>query len=375
MAPKVVLTTGLTEQQAEDLLRQGALIVFGDQFLDAAQGLSGHTQGVPVMAGQRVADLKLPDTLMAFAIMIFAHTLPGAKGKPGTQSDLAVWKDKLFDRVDFVAGQEPMPAAEFSLTEGTRDVLTQLTWAAPASGNWQGVRSGQLRRIAAQFEARHDRAMLPDGGTSGSSPSGWRRFEHPDGMFSITYPPRWSERRVPGSGAAFSCTSDDGSEMLEVLVMRAGAPRAKDEVAQIAADGMVKDIKSRAGGRVVHRRVVAEGRNGACVSLKSEHHEAGEKYTTDYLFAGAGRDALYVALKCPSARFNANKADFDRACASLTAPWLEGTGHGTLNVQNDERGGAEEPSAPRWLWIVVIAGLMLLAAYLYAAGMLPPETK
>lgn len=159
MSSKVVLTTGLSEQQAEGLLQNGALIVFGDQFLDVATGLSKQGLDVPILAGPRVADLKLPDTLMLFGMMVFAHTLPGPKGKAATQADLAAWKDKLFDRVDFVAGKEPMPAAEFSLTEGTRDVITQLTWAPPASGDWQGVRSGQLRRIASQFEARYDRAQ------------------------------------------------------------------------------------------------------------------------------------------------------------------------------------------------------------------------
>ncbi len=379
MTPKVVLTTSLTEQQAEDMLRQGALIVFGDQFLDVAGGLAKEgMDGVPILAGQRVADLKLPDTLMLFAMLVFAHTLPGPKGKPATQSDLAAWKEKLFDRIDFVVGNEPMPAAEFSLTEGTRDVITQLTWAPPATGDWQGVRSGQVRRIAGQFEARHDLATAPSSEPSDAN-AGWRRFEHPDRMFTITYPTRWSERRVPGSGAAFSCVSSDGAEMMEVLVMQAGKPLVKDELVQIAADGMVKDINDRAGGRLVHRRLVAEGPKGACVSLKGEHTEAGQKLTTDYLFVGAGRDALYVALKCPSSRFDANKTDFDRACASLTTPWLAGTGHGTkgvleARVTRDTPASmrvepeARRSSVARWIGFVVVAGLIALVAYLYTTG-------
>lgn len=384
MTPKVVLTTDLTEQQAEDMLRNGALIVFGDQFLEVAGGLTKEGMpGVPILAGERVADLKLPDTLMLYAMMVFAHTLPGLKGKPATKGDLAAWKEKLFDRVDFVTGQEPMPTAEFSLTEGTRDVITQLTWTPPATGDWQGVRSGQVRRIAGQFETRHDLATASSGDPAGTN-AGWRRFEHPDRMFTISYPTRLTERRVPGSGAAFSCVSSDGAEMMEVLVMQAGKPLAKDELVQIAADGMVKDIDSRAGGRLVHRRRVAEGPKGACVSLKGEHTEAGQKFTTDYLFVGAGRDALYVALKCPSSRFDANKADFDRACASLTTPWLAGTGHGTKGVSEARvtrdtpasmrvEPEARRSSGARWVGLVVLIGLIALTGYLYATDALPPE--
>jgi hypothetical protein len=342
---KVVLTSSLTEQQAADMLAQGGVVVFGDQFVDAAAEFAKQVSGTPVLSGQRVADLKLTDTLMLYAVMVFAHTLPGGDGRPATQAELAAWKDKLFDRVDFIAGDEPMPNAEFALSEGTRDVTTILTWMAPATGDWQGVRTGQLRRIATQFEARHDRAMA-SGGASAAAPSGWRRFDHPDGLFSINYPSRMSEGRSLESGAALSCRSSDGREMIEVLVMEAGGQRHGDEVAQIAADGMVKDITSRPNGRVVHRQVTATGARGDCINLVGEHHEAGETYATEYLFVGAGRHALYVALKCPASRFAACKPEFDAACASLTTPWTDSTGHNGRPGQSEPRYSQAPPPVP-----------------------------
>ena len=90
-----------------------------------------------------------------------------------------------------------------------------------------------------------------------------------------------------------------------------------------------------------------------------------------------------MALKCPSARFNANKADFDRACASLTTPWLAGTGHGTQGVvearvtRDTPSSMRVEPEARRSsaaLWVgLVVLGLIGVGAYLYATGALPPE--
>jgi len=328
MPPKVVLSQNLSPEQKEQALGNGAALVFGSDFIETAAEVAKVAGGQgAVFAGECFEELDLPDTVMIWAILVYAHRMPGPPDKAATDADLKAWRDRLFDRVDFVKDDEPMPKVEMNLLKGTREVTLQLLWMPPGQGNWHGVYTDQIKRIAGQFEARYNNAVSPPKAAALPG-SNWQHYAHPDSLFSIAHPGRWPEVPTVSDGASLSCRSGDGGELLEVVVGKAEKQPAQGDIADIFADGAVLQIKSFANARILDRKVVARGTGGRCISVLAEHRENGHQLRSEYYIVSAGRDGLYVALKCLASRYSSAKLDFDKACASLATPWISATGHG-----------------------------------------------
>jgi hypothetical protein len=310
-------------------LSSGAMILFGqdpEQSMASLNVAGGSDYNV--ILGERAEDLVLPPTIMLWAILIFMHLMPGIKDRGPSQQEQEKWRDILFDRLLFFKGSEPVPKIEFLANPKAPEIILMLTWNAPAEGDWQGVHTNQIKRVAVALDRRYLRALRPP--VSGQDLPGpdWMRFEHPDELFSLAHPKRWRQVPSVSRGAALSCLADDGTALLEVLCMHSDVVHGPREphFADIIADGIVKIPDDFSNGRVLARREIARGPGGKCVRIVLSFRESGQDLTAEYFIAGAAHDALYVALKSPTASHESNLPDFTRVLSTLKTPWLGETG-------------------------------------------------
>jgi hypothetical protein len=153
----------------------------------------------------------------------------------------------------------------------------------------------------------------------------WVRFDHPEGLFSISHPRRWAQVAPVSKGAALSCLAQDDSVLFEVMCFQ----KAPGEGALVDAivEGLVKYAAHEEGmsrGRVIAENSFPFGGAEACTDvLLAYHDEAGVQISIDYFTVGSGRDALYVALKTPTGQFPAELPDFERALGTLKTPWMQ----------------------------------------------------
>jgi hypothetical protein len=170
--------------------------------------------------------------------------------------------------------------------------------------------------------------MALEGITNFSGDGGWTRFEHPEGLFSISYPSRWRQVPAVSDGAALSCRADDGSVLFEVVCLAMAREPAYGErgLVKIAVDGIVKYSAHEAGmsgGRVIAQNSFPFGGAEACTDvLLAYRDQTGTEISAHYFVVGTGRHALYVALKTPTAIFVSNQRDFERALGTLMTPWI-----------------------------------------------------
>ena len=129
--------------------------------------------------------------------------------------------------------------------------------------------------------------------------------------------------------AALSCTTDDGAELLEVVCVSTNEsrPLGANDLANVVADGVVKQISAFRSGRVLRREDIGRWPLGRSLRILAEHEDNGRPVTSEYYITASERAGLYVALKCLSSRFAASRPDFTKACATLRTPWTDIPGH------------------------------------------------
>jgi hypothetical protein len=328
--PKLSLSNfnALPAEELERRLMNGAVLVYGELSSEALSEFVKMGQEVTVFTSSSAAELPSSDILMLWAILVFAHDMPGPHNHDVSESDLKEWKDRLFDRLVFVNDAEPMPEVALTAQQGTREVLLQFFWETNHP-NWQGVRLSQVRRIALAIERRYLRAVGPPPSSHLPGPDWWQ-FEHPDGLFRIACPKRWVEVPAVSKGASLSCAANDSSILIEVMLFRSERerPPGENEIAGVIVDGLLAQQSRFKNSRVLLQGIVAQGLLGRCLSVILQHQENGQTMSTEYYVAGSGDDALFVSLKCLASRYFASRPDFTRVCASLYTPWLNKTGHG-----------------------------------------------
>lgn len=317
-------------------LSNGAMILFGQDTQQSMAGLNAEGGfDHNIILGERAEDLVLPSTIMLWANLIFVHSMPGIKDRGPSRQELEKWRDILFDRVLFFEGSEPEPKIEFLANEKTPEITLMLAWNPPAEGDWRGVHTDQIKRVAEALDRRYLRSLRPPASDQDIPGPDWIRFEHPDELFSLAHPKRW--RQVPGvsRGAVLSCLADDGTALLEVLCMHSDVVHGPREphLVDIIADGIVKIPDDFSKGRVLARREIARGPGGKCIRIVLSFCEKDQDLTTEYFIAGSAHDALYVALKSPTASHESNLPDFARVLSTLKTPWLAETGAVTASNQ------------------------------------------
>lgn len=182
--------------------------------------------------------------------------------------------------------------------------------------------------------------MLGAGGVSD-----WVRYDHPEGMFSISHPKGWRQVSPVSRDACLSCLSDDGSVLMEVVCFtkeQAPGPGERGMV-EVIADGIAKYSAFEPGmhnGRVIAVNSFPFGGAEACTDvLIAYRDDAGAGVSVDYFVLGSGRQAMYVALKTLTDQFAACLPDFERALGTLRTPWMQAS-----EAPNLSGGGKPRPA-------------------------------
>lgn len=172
--------------------------------------------------------------------------------------------------------------------------------------------------------------------TVGSDPD-WVRYDHPEGMFSISHPRRWRQVSPVSQDACLSCLSSDGSVLMEVVCFtKEQAPGYGERgMVEVIADGIAKYSAFETGmhnGRVIAVNSFPFGGAEACTDvLIAYRDDLGAGVSVDYFVVGSGRQALYVALKTLTDQFAACLPDFERALGTLRTPWMKADGPPNLS--------------------------------------------
>ncbi|MBI5246447.1 MAG: hypothetical protein HY923_04650 [Elusimicrobia bacterium] len=141
-------------------LSDGAIVIFGPEALRTVEDLraGGLLENNLAIVSVPAAGLALPDAeLMIFAMLLFDHPLKGPSGM--SVVNLALWKDKLLTGLSFAAPGEPEPAVKLTGDEETGKAMLTLEWLPPDSGDWRGVRAGQVKRAALAIEEAYKRLI------------------------------------------------------------------------------------------------------------------------------------------------------------------------------------------------------------------------
>ena len=143
----------------ERRLSNGAVVIFGPHALETMAGLKQGMGGDQLMVCSEAAgDLLLPDTLMTWGMIVFDHAIRGKEGVKRSAEELKAWSRELTGGLDFASGAEPEPEISMTMDEQEWRVTLMAQWMPPQSGPWNGVRSGQVRRVALALEAAYERA-------------------------------------------------------------------------------------------------------------------------------------------------------------------------------------------------------------------------
>lgn len=219
--------------------------------------------------------------------------------------------------------------------------------------------------------------------------SDWNQFDHPEGLFSISYPPRW--RRVPpvSSIASLSCQSGDESALVEVVCFSTDPSKISGRalIEKIADD---IDQTTRASGvtryRVIARNSFPFGGIDHCISLLMAYRDERQsdvEISSEYFIIGFVSDALYVALKSTTGLFHENLTDFEDMLGTLSTPWMEASGPPNLTAGTGSRptneyrygGGLPEeirsrlepeitpPLSSGYIWWLIGTGALLVTTY------------
>jgi hypothetical protein len=310
-------------------LRGGAVIVFGDNMLETVEQLRQEAGDAFIIAAQRAQDLPLPHTLMLWALLLFEHSVPGVSGRGPTSEEGERWKAALGDSVR-TYDNEPAPTDVRLICLAEQPNATmQVQWGPGAAADWQGVYSSQVKRVAESLDRCHQSALRPDAEARLPFPD-WERFAHPEGLFTLAYPGKW-RKMASNQGAALSCLSSDGGLLLEVVCLHSDARRGPHEphFVDVVADGPAKITPFEPGfrdGRLLLRRDLSHSTSGKSVRVVISFTEHGMDLTSDYFIAGNGNDALYVAMKTLTSRYQPSLDEFQRVLSTLETPWLDAIG-------------------------------------------------
>ncbi|MBI4060653.1 MAG: hypothetical protein HY403_04415 [Elusimicrobia bacterium] len=153
----------LPPQVGEAMLRRGAVVAFGPDYLDNSllmrQELRETLEGKAVLSCEKIGDLLIPDGPMLNCAMIFFHRLPSS-------STMGAWKAALLEGVA-LASQPPRglevedaspeePVVEWARAGGADGLQLILTWFRP-------LESSHCVRTARALE----RSYLENGGRYG----------------------------------------------------------------------------------------------------------------------------------------------------------------------------------------------------------------
>jgi hypothetical protein len=132
------MTDDPTAQRLKNLMmRQGGLIIFGPQYLEATMALVDASKNKKaVFSGAKIDDLRIPETLMIDCSLLFCHSLTWCRGRGVTPAELKDWTAKLLDGIVFKPAEVPglktgeieEPSTQITADEKTNDVNLLVQW-------------------------------------------------------------------------------------------------------------------------------------------------------------------------------------------------------------------------------------------------------
>jgi hypothetical protein len=151
------MTSEPTERLKSLMARQGAFVIFGPQYLQAALAVLPPDNRKAVFSCAKIDDLEIPDALMVDCTMLYCHGLPWALGRGVTKPELAKWSDALLAGIVFkpaaVPGLSPQdieePKPSFTADEKTNEVDLLVSWGP--------VPSRHVVEVARALERNHAR--------------------------------------------------------------------------------------------------------------------------------------------------------------------------------------------------------------------------
>jgi hypothetical protein len=175
----------------------------------------------------------------------------------------------------------------------------------------------------------------------------WVRFDHPDGLFSLSYPQDWPQISPISSGGAFACSAGDGSVLIEVVCFTRDIDGASGagHLVDVIADGLVKYaglVTDTSRRRVIARNSFPFGGAERCVDLLIAYlnqAESDAEISVDYFVIGTGHSALQVAMKTTTGLFASNLGRYERLLGTLSTPWMRATSPPDLSGGRSSGGG------------------------------------
>ena len=126
-----------TPRLKELMMRQGGLIIFGPQYLEATMALVDASKNKKaVFSCAKIDDVQVPETLMIDCSMVFCHSLTWCRGRGVTPAELKDWTAKLLDGIVFKPESVPglkaaeieEPSRQITADEKTNDLLLLVQW-------------------------------------------------------------------------------------------------------------------------------------------------------------------------------------------------------------------------------------------------------
>ena len=142
------------------MMRQGGLIIFGPQYLQAALALVRADNRKAVFSAAKIDDLEIPDALMLDCALIFCHSLSWRLGRGVTKPELEKWSAALLAGIAFkptaVPGLEPEeieePKRSFTADGKTNELNFLVQWGPVPSRHCVEV-ARALERAYARLSA------------------------------------------------------------------------------------------------------------------------------------------------------------------------------------------------------------------------------
>lgn len=139
------MTDDPTTQRLKTLMaRQGGLIIFGPQYLEATMALVDASKNKKaVFSGAKIDDIPIPDALMIDCSLVFCHSLTWCRGRGVTPAELKDWTAKLLDGIVFKPAAVPglkaadiaEPSRQITADEKTNDLLLLAQWGPVPSAH------------------------------------------------------------------------------------------------------------------------------------------------------------------------------------------------------------------------------------------------
>ncbi len=155
------------------------------------------------------------------------------------------------------------------------------------------------------------------------------RFDHPQALFSLSYPQRWHRIEPVSKDASFACRAEDGAVLIEVFCFEHEPNEL--HLVDVIVDGLVKCAAFEEGmtrGCVIGHNSFSFGGAERCVDVRvcyRRETESDAEITVDYFVIGTGRHALQIAMKTITELFPSNLNAFDRLLGTLRTPWMHAT--------------------------------------------------